>query len=124
MKEPVLVKNITCIACPAGCRIEALYDGAKILSVSGNQCKKGVKFSEDEIINPRRILTTTVSINSASISRLPVRSNIGAPKDKIMQMVAELKKVKVQAPVKMGDVILRNILASGVDIISSFSVKN
>lgn len=123
MKEPILIKNITCISCPAGCNIEVEFDGKKILSVSGNQCKKGWKFTEDEIINPRRILTTTVSINSDSILRLPVRSNIGAPKEKIIRMVKELKKVKVEVPVKMGDVILNNILTSGVDIISSMSVE-
>jgi len=122
MKEKTLLKNIICISCPAGCSMEALSDGIKILSVSGNQCKKGIKFAEDEIINPIRILTTTVNINSGIVSRLPVRSKTGVPKEKVMQMAAELKKVKAATPVKMGDVILSDILASGIDIISSMSV--
>jgi CxxC motif-containing protein len=117
-------KKLTCIVCPLGCQMEAIYDSGakKIISVEGNLCKKGKKFTENEIIDPRRILTTTIRINSKKIKRLPVRSNIPAPKDKILKMVKEAKKIKAIPPIKMGDILAYNFLDSGVDIISSTTV--
>jgi len=119
-------KKLTCIVCPLGCQMEVVYDdkAKKIISMEGNQCKKGQKFAENEIIDPRRILTTTIKINSKTIKRLPVRSNTPAPKDKILEMAREAKKIKVKSPVKMGDILAYNFLDSGVDIISSTTIDH
>lgn len=119
-------KKLTCIVCPLGCQMEVVYDGKakKIISMEGNQCKKGQKFAENEIIDPRRIFTTTIKINSKTIKRLPVRSNTPAPKDKILGMAREAKKIKVKPPIKMGDILAYNFLDSGVDIISSTTVDH
>ena len=95
----------------------------KLIKIEGNNCKKGIKFAEKELANPVRILTTTISIDSKKLERLPVRSSAPAPKDKIRQMVNEVKKIKVKPPVKMGDVIAGNFLDTGVDIISSITVE-
>jgi CxxC motif-containing protein len=115
-------KVITCIECPVGCKLNVKYKNKKITQIDGNQCKKGNKFAETELIDPRRILTTTITIKSVIIKRLPVRSNIPAPKGKILEMAREVKKIKINPPVKMGDIIVKNFLDSGVDIISSASI--
>lgn len=95
----------------------------KIISLEGYNCKKGVKFAEAEITNPLRLLTTTISIDSKSFQRLPVRSSTPAPKEKIASMVKEVKKIRIKAPVKMGEIIMADILGTGVDIISSATVE-
>ncbi len=63
---------MTCITCPIGCLLEVDYDLTKkeIISLKGNQCKKGYKFAQDELFDPKRILTTTVKINSRFFKRL------------------------------------------------------
>ena len=95
----------------------------KIISLAGHNCKRGIKFAEDEITNPLRILTTTISIDSRISQRLPVRSNIPAPKEKIASMVEAVKQIRAKAPVKMGEIITADILQTGVDIISSTTVQ-
>jgi len=94
----------------------------KLKGLEGNRCKKGIKFAEKELINPVRILTTTISIASKRAERLPVRSSTPAPKAKIQKMVSEIKKIKVSPPIKMGDIITANFLNTGVDIISSITL--
>jgi CxxC motif-containing protein len=118
-------KKIRCIVCPEGCSMQAEYetDSKKIFSLSGQNCKRGIKFAEAEITNPLRMLTTTISIDSRISQRLPVRSNVPAPKEKIASMVKAVKQIRAKAPIKMGEIIMANILGTGVDIISSATVE-
>ena len=122
-------KKITCVTCPLGCKLKINIENNKIVSISGSQCKKGIKFAEGEIKDPRRILTTTIKLKAqgrkeAPFNRLPVRSVAPAPKDKILEIIKEVRKIKVSPPIKMGDIIAKNIIGSGVDIIASMSVGN
>ena len=122
-------KKITCVTCPLGCKLKINIENNKIISISGNQCKKGIKFAEVEIRDPRRILATTIKLKAqggqeAVFNRLPVRSVAPAPKDKILEIIKEVRKIKVSPPIKMGDIIAKNIIGSGVDIIASMSVEN
>ncbi len=118
-------KKIRCILCPEGCPMQAVYESGskKIVSLEGYNCKKGVKFAEAEVSNPLRTLTTTICINSVITQRLPVRSSTPAPKEKIASMVKAVKKIRAKAPVKMGEIIMADILGTGVDIISSATVE-
>jgi CxxC motif-containing protein len=109
----------TCILCPLGCRVELVEDENKILEIKGNECKKGKKYATSEFANPLRILTTTIKIQGGIIPKLPVRSTRPIPKKLIILCIKELVKVKVKAPIRYGDAILRNIFNLGVDIISS-----
>ena len=97
-------------------------DSKKIISLEGHNCKRGIKFAEAEITNPLRLLTTTISIDSKMSQRLPARSNIPAPKDKILSMVKAVKQIRIKAPIKMGEIIISDVLGTGVDIISSATV--
>ena len=116
---------IRCIICPEGCMIKVEYDksGEAIKSMEGHQCKRGINFAEKEITNPTRILTTTIAIRSRVRNRLPVRSSAPVPKDMIGEMVLEAKKVRVQPPVSMGDVLAENFLDTGADLIASETVN-
>ncbi len=116
-------KTITCITCPAGCRLKVRHKGGKILGVSQNKCKKGIDFARKEILNPTRILTTTIGIQSKQVKRLAVRTRTAAPKHRIAEMVREVKKIKVAAPVRMGQVLVEDLLGTGADIIASSTVE-
>jgi CxxC motif-containing protein len=116
-------KKIICISCPRGCLLNLKIKGRKILKISGNFCKKGRDYAEKEISSPSRILTTTVKVKNGIYPVLPVRSNRAIPFSKIFQAMKILNKIVVCAPVKRGEVIVENILNTGVDIISSRDLK-
>jgi len=115
-------KEIICIVCPLGCRMEVDVEGTEVKSVQGNQCKKGLKHAQKEISFPGRVLTTTVRRDIPEISLLPVRSNKEIPKDQIMACMAEISKHQVSGAVKMGQTIVKDILGLGADIVACRTV--
>ncbi|NLV92822.1 MAG: DUF1667 domain-containing protein [Firmicutes bacterium] len=122
MTNKVLTK--TCIVCPIGCELSITIDeNNEFVSVSGNQCRRGEDYAVNEINNPQRVITTTVAIDSKELRLLPVRTKEAIPKDLIFAAMKELEKVKVQAPVKVGDVIIADLLGTGVPVIAARNAK-
>lgn len=115
-------KEFTCIVCPVSCNL-VVEEGEGLLTVTGNQCKRGAKFGEDEYRQPKRMLTTTVKITGGNVSRLPVISQDEIPKEKLFELVGLLYKVTVKSPVKRGDVIVKNIGNTGIDILATRTIK-
>lgn len=109
------MKKITCIVCPVGCQIEISDD----LKISGNQCKRGEQYANQEMIDPRRMITTTLQTTSTSCPRLSVKTNQPLPKDKIFDCLHILHSMIITKNVKIGDIIISNILKTGVDIIAT-----
>lgn len=112
-------KELTCIACPRGCRIKLQVKGKEVLKIAGNLCKKGINYTKEEFTAPSRILTTTVRVKNAKHSVTPVRTNKPISKSQIFPAMKILNKVALEAPVKLGEIVINNILDTGVDIISS-----
>lgn len=116
-------KEIICTVCPRGCHINVEGEGEKILSMEGYGCKRGVTYATAEFTNPVRILTTLVKIDGMDGELLPVRSANPVPKDKLFDCMDVIRKTKVGLPVKMHDVIIKNICDTGVDIVATKAVK-
>ena len=116
----LIKKNLTCIVCPVGCRLEVTMDAAgKIEDVSGNTCKRGFDYATTEFTDPRRTLTTTVRLSgSASDKFLPVRTSAPIPKPKLMEAMAIVNTLTAAAPVKVGDVIAADFIEKGIDLIA------
>ncbi len=112
-------KNVVCILCPRGCRLTV---DTETLEVVGNSCKRGLQFGPQEIISPRRGLTTTASIENALYKQIPVRTTTSVEFNKIFDCIAEIKKLRLKAPIKTGDVLIKNILDTGADVIASRSL--
>jgi CxxC motif-containing protein len=110
--------EMICIVCPMGCHMNVSKNGDGI-NIEGNQCDRGRKYATDELTNPLRTVTSTVKITGSSISRLPVKTENPIPKDKMFELMRILKKVEVRSPIKTGDIILNNVLSTGVNIIST-----
>ena len=114
--------NITCIVCPMGCPlvVTKLDEGYKI---EGNTCKRGEKYGIEELTNPKRVITTTVKLDKSYLNLLPVKTQDSIPKDMMFEIMEILDHIKVSAPISVGDIIVENILNTGVNIISSKSVE-
>jgi CxxC motif-containing protein len=116
-------KKVTCIICPEGCTITGYFNSNKLILMKGYKCKRGKKFALEEIIDAKRVLTTTIRINSKKFNRLPVKSSKPVSKNRINELVREVKKLKVSPCVRRGDVLAKNLLESGADIISCWTVE-
>jgi CxxC motif-containing protein len=115
-------KEMICIGCPMGCYLTVDYDGKTIRSVSGNRCKVGLEYAEKEISNPERTLTTTVKVKNGHLPLVSVRTNKPIPKNKIFDIMDLLAKIEVEAPVKIGDPIVQNILGTGVNVVATKNI--
>lgn len=114
---------LTCIICPVGCRLEASIDDDKIINVTGNKCSRGITYAQNELTNPLRSLTSTIRIKGGEIKLLPVKTNGGVSKHLLMDIMSVINKLIVEAPIELGQVIVPNILGTGVDIVSTRPVN-
>lgn len=111
-------KEVICIVCPKGCHVKASYQNGE-WSFEYNECQRGPEYVKKELTNPTRIITSTVVIEDAIDRRLPVYTSDGVPKGMIFDVMREINKVRVKAPIKMGDIIIDNILDTGVSLVAS-----
>lgn len=116
-------KEITCIVCPKGCQMTVNnIDGQYI--VEGNGCIRGSKYGVDEVTSPKRMITSTVRLEGSYLNMLPVKTSASVPKDLVFEVMKILSEIKMTAPVKVGDIIVKNILNTGVDIVSTKTINN
>lgn len=117
-------KHFVCIGCPIGCPLELDHDGHTIIEVSGYECDRGAKYARQEFTDPRRGLSTTVAIRGARWARLPVRATGTVPKERVMEAARQIHRLRVDAPVALGQVLLRGLLEEeGVDVIATRSME-
>ena len=114
------VSHYLCIGCPLGCRLEVEEDRySEIVEVRGWSCKKGERYGREEHVDPRRMVSTTVRVEGASLARLPVKTRDSIPKASVLAFCEELRRVCVKAPVRMGDVVAANVAGTGIDAVAT-----
>jgi len=114
--------SVTCICCPMGCKIRVYRQDGEWKTADA-LCKRGVEYAVQEVVDPRRVLTSSVRINGGVVRMLPVRSNGEIPRDLVAQAVRILGAVVIDAPVNVGDVVYEDICGSGVDVVATRSMK-
>jgi len=115
-------RHFVCVVCPVGCEVDVVHDGSKIISMEGNKCEKSEEFVTQELIEPMRILTTTVRIDGSRWPVIPVRTDKAVPKRLFPSIMRQLRRIKLQAPVNMLDVVVSDILDTGANIIATRTV--
>ena len=111
------MKELVCIVCPKGCRLKV--DEANDYAVTGNACARGAEYGHNEIKNPTRVLTSTVRAKGGLYRRCPVKSDAPIPKGKLMEVVALLNQVEVEAPISIGQVVLSNVAGTNANIVAT-----
>ena len=112
-------QELTCIVCPMGCALTVETENGSVTSVAGNTCKRGESYARQECTHPERMLCTTVKVKSGRLPVVPVKSASPVPKELLFACMQEINQITVQAPVKIGDVVLKNILNTGIDIVAT-----
>ncbi|WP_455544545.1 DUF1667 domain-containing protein [Intestinibacter sp.] len=114
--------ELICIGCPLGCNLTVDMNGSEVVEVSGNNCKKGKEYAVKEVTNPTRIVTSIVRVKNGNIAVVSVKTKEDIPKSKINACVKALKDVEVEAPIKIGDVLVSNVADTGVDIVATRNI--
>ena len=115
--------EITCIVCPIGCKIHVKTDGEHFEICDGQKCKRGIEYARSEALDPRRMLTSSILVKSGEWPLVSVKSSKPVPKNKIFDVLKEIKKIKIKAPVNLGQVIIKNVANTKIDIITTKTIK-
>jgi len=113
--------ELTCIICPASCTLKVTVEDNKVIKVEGNLCPRGVEFAKNELSNPVRYVMSVVKVREGDLPTVSVVTRNPVPKNCIWQVMEALAKVEVEAPVEIGDVIVKDIC--GTDIIATRRAK-
>lgn len=118
MKE----RNLTCIVCPRGCALRVtLDDSGKPQDIEGNACKRGKTYAVDECTHPRRTVTTTVRREGGML--LPVKTSGTVPKELVFEIIKEINAYTAPKDASLGDVLIENVLGTGVNVVVTGSVS-
>ena len=118
---------LTCIICPMGCsmEVEVKTDTSghkKVLSVKDNGCKRGEQYASKELQNPTRTLTTTIKVEGGQLPVVPVKTAGEVPKASLLQCMEVVRRACCKAPVKRGDILLYDLLGTGINVIACADV--
>ncbi len=109
---------LTCIVCPRGCQLKVeLGDAGEVLSVSGNICKRGLDYAEAECTHPVRTVTSTVRCADGAV--VAVKTSATVPKEKMLEVMAEINSVTAPNRINVGDVIIENVAGTGADVVAT-----
>ncbi len=108
-------KTITCIMCPNSCEIT--YD------LEGGMCGKGPEYVKNEILNPKRTLTSSVKVTGGAIPLVSVKTTNGIPKEKLMDAMKLIAELGATAPVVPGQILCKDFMEEGTDLVATKAVK-
>lgn len=116
------MRELTCIGCPIGCALTVKISESEIL-VSGNGCPRGEKYARSEVTCPKRMVASTVELIGGVIRRASVKTESEVPKERIMDCMAQIRRVRLYAPVHIGDVAIENCAGTGVNVVVTKNIE-
>lgn len=111
-----------CIVCPRGCHLQYSYDQDQQLQVTNNGCKRGPEYLAQELVMPKRMLTTTVRVIGGDIPVVPVYATEYVAKDDVNQIISYLKQISIEAPITCATEIVSEINGIPISICTSRDV--
>ncbi len=112
-------RELTCIICPKGCSLKVSFREGKGYFVEGNSCRRGREYGEKECTNPTRTVTSTIPVKNGRIPRVPVKTAGEIPKALIPSCMEAIHGFSAEAPIKIGEVLMKNIAGTGVDLVAT-----
>ena len=106
-------KEFVCIVCPRGCQLSIDEN----MNVTGNFCPRGKTYAISEVTNPTRMITSSIRVRNREDLLVSVKTSAPVPKGQIFEVMKEIDKLSTEAPCKIGDVVLHNVLGLDVDIV-------
>lgn len=113
---------ITCINCPMGCRMEVTLEDGAVVAVKGNTCKRGEIYAHQECTQPLRMVTAVTPVLGSAIP-VSLKTRTPIPKAKIEECMRAIDALQVSAPIHAGDVLIADVVGTGVDVIATKSIE-
>lgn len=111
-------EKIICVTCPKGCTLTVTREGETVVQIQ-NGCKRGHEYARQELVDPRRMVATSVKVRGGIHPLMPVYTAAPFPKPRIPELLALLRSIELQAPVTLDQVVVRDALGSGIDVKAS-----
>ena len=120
--ESARISEVICIRCPLGCAItvDVAPDGAAVYR-EGASCARGREYAVAEVTAPVRSVATTINVPGCG-EPLSVKTADPIPKPLIADAVRAIKALRIELPVRAGDVILPDVCGAGVPAIATKSL--
>lgn len=115
-------REFTCIVCPNGCTLEAEYQDSTVLAVRGGLCPKGADYATQELTDPRRTIASSVRVTGGTLPLVSVRLTRPVPKARIFDVMQAVRALSVAAPVRIGQVLIPDVLGLGSDLIATKNI--
>jgi CxxC motif-containing protein len=119
---PTITEKVICTTCPKGCTLEVTRDGLTVISIL-NGCKRGHEYAKQELTDPRRMVASSVRIRGGLHPLMPVYTSAPFPKPRIPELLKALRGVEITTPVSVDQVVLANVLDTGIDIKASRTME-
>jgi CxxC motif-containing protein len=124
------MKELVCIVCPVGCSLlvdegPVAADGLPAINVSGNRCPRGAVYAQEEVRSPKRVVTATCAIKGTKDNtphRVPVKTAVPCPKEKIPALLADIYATSVALPLKAGDTVIADWGGIGIDVVATRTI--
>ena len=114
--------KIICITCPKGCTLNVTHSGSTVIKVNPG-CKRGLDYVQRELVDPRRMVATTVRVRGGVLPLLPVYTGAPFPKPRLRELMDALRQVEIDAPIEMGQTVMADALGTGIEIIASRTIS-
>lgn len=115
-------QTFTCISCPVGCRLSVITEDGKVVSITGNACKRGEVYGRQEAVDPQRMVTAVVPV-LGRLTPLSVKTQGPIPKKDILRCMNEIRALHLAPPIRAGQPVLDNVCGSGVSVIATKTVE-
>ena len=83
---------------------------------------RGDAYARKECTHPARTVTGTVRVSGGALPVVSVRTAGEVPKERVLDVARALCRVHLTAPVQAGDVVIPDVLGTGVDVVATRSV--
>lgn len=117
--------EFVCVVCPNGCAIDAEFvkgDSPKLISAEGARCARGNKWVKQEIEEPMRTIATSVLVRNGDYICASVRTQGPVPLEKISRVMDAVRGLVLDAPVHIGQVLVKNPAGTETNIIATRNV--
>lgn len=119
-------REFTCVVCPNGCTIVVDVDDDEtpvVTRVQGNVCRRGESWARQEVENPMRTIASSVPVDKGDFPLVSVRTNRPVPLARIREVMEEIRRVSLSAPVGIGDVIVSSPAGCDTEVVATRRVR-
>ncbi|MDR1651313.1 MAG: DUF1667 domain-containing protein [Synergistaceae bacterium] len=122
MSGSTIKGEFLCVVCPNGCILEAEYEekgegGRELIFFAGNRCARGEKWVRQEIEDPMRTISSSILVRGGDFPLASVRTTAPIPLTKVRDVMDEIRKAALDAPLYIGQVVLVNPAGAETNII-------